>query len=121
MEFRNIDRRRRWFGALFLILAGGQVVWGQTLLKEFLEQRPFYFLFYWLLCFLFTTSAMVVALLDLWVTKIRARHDQGQLNQTLLQGKRGRALNPRERKLEDRNQETPKYPPTPDSRDPENH
>ncbi len=68
------DARRRWFGALFLALASGMLVWGQTVLKSYLA--GWWFLMYWLVCFMFTGLAMLVALLDIWVVRRRIRETQ---------------------------------------------
>lgn len=56
------DLRRRWFGLLFLTLAGGMLIWGLTLLDEHL--RGWSFVVYWLLCLAFTLMSMVIAWLD---------------------------------------------------------
>jgi hypothetical protein len=54
---------RRWFGLLFLILAGGMLIWGLTLLRSQLHRWGF--ILYWTGCFVFTALAIVIALLDL--------------------------------------------------------
>jgi hypothetical protein len=56
------DRRRRWFGLLFLTMAGGMLIWGLTLLEPHL--RGWSFVIYWLLCLGFTLAAMVIAWVD---------------------------------------------------------
>jgi len=54
---------RRWFGLLFLILAGGMLIWGLTLLRSQLHRWGF--IIYWTVCFVFTALAILTALLDL--------------------------------------------------------
>jgi hypothetical protein len=73
----SADARRRWFGALFIVLAGGMLIWGQTLLKGSLHGAIF--LVYWLLCFLFTALSMVVAILDIRAMKKHIRDEQNTL------------------------------------------
>ena len=71
------DARRRWFGTLFLIVAGGMLIWGQTLLKPHL--RDLAFVIYWLVCLVFTGLAMVTALLDVRAVRRRTRDQQREL------------------------------------------
>lgn len=66
---------RRWFGLLFLILAGGMLLWGETILKPHLG-RGLLFLGYWLACMLFTALAMLMALLDFRSVRRRIREEQ---------------------------------------------
>jgi flagellar biosynthesis/type III secretory pathway M-ring protein FliF/YscJ len=68
------DARRRWFGALFLALAGGMLIWGQTVLKPHLTRWGF--LIYWLACFALTGLAILVALLDLRAVRRSIREQQ---------------------------------------------
>lgn len=72
----SVDARRRWFGSFFLILAGGFLLWGLTLLKDFLIARPVVFLFYWLACFGLTALALSIAVYDLLVMRRRIRSEQ---------------------------------------------
>ena len=37
-----LDARRRWFGAFFLILSAGMLVWGTTFLSAYLMRHPEY-------------------------------------------------------------------------------
>ena len=60
--FTRADMRRRRYGVLFLVLAAGLLIGGQTLLK--LRLTGWAFVFYWGACFLFTGLAMLTALLD---------------------------------------------------------
>jgi|ERR671925_2208551 membrane protein implicated in regulation of membrane protease activity len=71
------DARRRWFGILFLIVAGGMLIWGQTLLKPYLTDIAF--VIYWLVCLFFTALAMVTALLDIRALRRRTRDQQREL------------------------------------------
>lgn len=75
--FNSADARRRWFGVLFLILAGGMLVWGQTVLDSTL--KGFAFLIYWLVCFLFVGLAMTTALLDLRAMRRKTRDETRDL------------------------------------------
>lgn len=75
----SADALRRWFGLLFLALAFGMLIWGQTVLREKLQRLPVLFLIYWGICFLFTFSAIVTALLDIRATRRRAREEQQDL------------------------------------------
>jgi hypothetical protein len=69
--------RRRWFGVLFLILAAGMLIWGQTILRPYLHGGVF--VVYWLVCLVLTGLAMVVALLDARATRLRVRSQQQEL------------------------------------------
>ncbi|HZR18264.1 MAG TPA: hypothetical protein VFE51_13310 [Verrucomicrobiae bacterium] len=69
--------RRRVIGALFLIAALGMLVVGQTLLKNHL--RDLGFLVYWLLCFVFTGLAILVAFLDARALQYRTRREAREL------------------------------------------
>ena len=71
------DARRRWFGLFFLFIALGLLIWGQTILKPHLSGLGF--VLYWLVCFAFTILAMLTALLDFWVIRIRARREQREM------------------------------------------
>jgi hypothetical protein len=53
---------RRILGIAFLLLSGGLLLLGLTVLKPKLDGAAF--LIYWFACFLFTFAAMIVALLD---------------------------------------------------------
>ena len=69
--------RRRWFGVLFLILAAGMLMWGQTVLRPYLDSGLF--VAYWLVCLALTGLAMAVALLDARATRLRVRSQQQEL------------------------------------------
>ena len=81
----SADALRRWFGLLFLALAFGMLVWGQTLLRARLEQHPKLFVFYWATCFLLTFAAIVTALIDMRATRKRARKEHKDLVQRTLE------------------------------------
>jgi hypothetical protein len=84
--------RRRWFGALYLALAAGLLIWGQTVLKPYLQGPVF--ILYWLACFVLTGLSMLIALLDVRAMRRQTRQQQRDLvERTLLeieteQGKR---------------------------------
>jgi hypothetical protein len=83
------DAWRRWFGVLFLLLSFGMVAWGQTVLKPHLTGAGY--ISYWLLCFLFTFLALLMALVDLFIIRHRARKAHRDLIAKALQeSKRGR-------------------------------
>jgi hypothetical protein len=42
----SLDARRRWFGAFFLILSLSLLIWGTTLLSDYLQHRPMLFIAY---------------------------------------------------------------------------
>ena len=75
--YTPVDARRRWFGVFFLIVAGGMLIWGQTVLKPRLEGIGF--ILYWLICFCFTGLAMLTALLDIRVLRRRTRDQHRDL------------------------------------------
>ena len=53
------------------------LTWGSTWLAPYLKGATY--LFYWLVCFLFTILAMGTALLDMWVIRSRARQERKAL------------------------------------------
>ena len=69
------DALRRWLGLFCLTMAGGMLIWGQTVLKPHLD--GFGFLIYWAVCFLFTFGAIGIALLDMRAVRqrLRAEHE----------------------------------------------
>ena len=71
------DARRRWYGAFFLVLAGGMLVWGQTWLQRYLTGWSF--VVYWTACFVLTALAMVVALLDMRAVRQRTQQEHRKL------------------------------------------
>ena len=72
-----VDAWRRWFGLLFLALAGGMLIWGQTLLRPYLEGM--FFLLYWFICFVMTIAAIIIALLDIRAVRRHTREEQRRL------------------------------------------
>jgi hypothetical protein len=81
----SADARRRWFGLLFLALAFGMLIWGQTVFRSRLEQHPIVFVFYWTGCFLLTFAAIFTALLDMRATRRRAREEHEKLIERTLE------------------------------------
>lgn len=75
----RVDARRRWFGAFFLVVAVGMLVWGETFLQGTLMRHPFAFLFYWLGCFGLTGLALLTALLDAYILRRRTREQQAKV------------------------------------------
>lgn len=67
------DPRRRWFGLLYLIIAGGLLVWGLTWLEPVL--RGWLFVGYWFTCAMFAVLAFITAWLDLRALR---RHERAQ-------------------------------------------
>src|SRR6266487_3185786 len=75
------DVRRRWFGVFFLLIAAGMLIWGQTILKSYLEGIGF--VAYWLACMTFTGLALLTALLDIWAVRRRTREQHQDLLQRI--------------------------------------
>ena len=96
LMLNSADARRRWFGALFLILAVGMVIWGQTLLKPHLQGAGF--LLYWFGCFVATTVAIAFALLDLRALRRHGREAQQDLLQHTLDQPPGDPAPPSQKK-----------------------
>ncbi|MDB6122541.1 MAG: hypothetical protein JWQ71_1534 [Pedosphaera sp.] len=76
------DIRRRLAGMVFLTIAAGMLIVGQTVLKPHLQQANF--IFYWMVCFLFTGLTLVVALLDLRSIRRRSQDEQKRLIKSTL-------------------------------------
>jgi len=74
--------RRRWFGALVLLAALGMLVCGETVLKGKLGGVGF--MFYWLVCFVFTGLAIAVAFLDARALQRQTRQEQHNLFESTL-------------------------------------
>lgn len=72
-----VNSRRRWFATFFLLMAGGMLIWGETVLRSRLEGIGF--LIYWLICFLFTGLAMFAALLDFRAVRRDTRREHAEL------------------------------------------
>ena len=81
MPANPADVRRRWFGVFFLLIAAGMLIWGQTILKPYLEGIGF--VLYWLTCMAFIGLALLTALLDIWAVRRRTREQQRDLLQRI--------------------------------------
>ena len=73
----SADAMRRWLGAFCLAVAFATLVWGETILKPLLHGALF--LIYWFTSFLFTCSAIVIALLDVRAVRRRTRAERREL------------------------------------------
>ena len=73
----NAKARRRWLGALSLAVAVAMLLAGETVLNGRL--RGLGLAIYWLFCFLFTTLAIFVALLDARAVGLQSREEQRRL------------------------------------------
>ena len=71
-----VDARRRRFGAFFLIIAGGLLVWGFTFLGPTLVKSPLLFVVYWATCLVFTLLSFCIALYDMTVIRRRVREEK---------------------------------------------
>lgn len=78
----SADALRRWLGAFCLTVAAGMLIWGQTLLKPYLQGLGF--LIYWSFCFFFTFGAIFIALLDIRAMRRRTRREQQELMERTL-------------------------------------
>ncbi len=76
MKWTTADKRRRWFGLFYVISAAGMFIWGQTWLEPHL--RGLVFVFYWLACFGLTMLAILTALLDIWVIRLRQQSQESE-------------------------------------------
>lgn len=72
----SVDARRRWFGAFFLIIAGGLLLWGFTFLGPTLVKNPLLFVVYWSACLVFTLLSFCIALYDMMVIRRRIREEK---------------------------------------------
>ena len=79
----SADALRRWLGAFCLAVAFALLIWGETVLKPFL--KGFGFVLYWFACFIFTFSAIVIALLDVRAVRRRVQSEQRDLVERTLQ------------------------------------
>jgi hypothetical protein len=69
--------RRRWIGAAILLAALAMVVGGETVLRDRLS--PLGTLVYWLVVFLLTGAAILVAFLDLRALRRQTRQEHREL------------------------------------------
>jgi purine-cytosine permease-like protein len=72
----------RWLATICLGVSVGMVVVGESLLKERLRAEAF--IYYWLVCIIFTFLTMVIALADYWVVRRRLHREQKALFQEAL-------------------------------------
>jgi purine-cytosine permease-like protein len=73
----------RWLATVCLAISVGMVVVGESLLKEHLRAEAF--IYYWLVCIIFTFLTMAIALVDYWVVRRRLHREQKELFQEALQ------------------------------------
>ena len=78
----DVAARRRWIGGLALAAALAMLVAGETVLKNHL--RDIGFLIFWLVCFVFTGIAIVMAFLDARALQHRTRREQRDLFEATL-------------------------------------
>ncbi len=71
------DGWRRLLGLIFVSIAVGMLVIGQTVLKDRLQSLAY--VYYWLTCTVFTFLTLIVALLDMRIVRRRAREQQSEL------------------------------------------
>src|SRR5579863_3184270 len=73
----------RWLATACLAVSVGMVVVGESLLKDRLRAEAF--IYYWLVCIVFTFLTMMIALVDYWMVRRRMHREQKQLFQEALQ------------------------------------
>jgi len=76
------EQRLRWLGILFLAIAAGLLIWGQTVFREHLTGLAY--VAHYAICLLFTVMAICTALIDLWVIRHRTRTQRRKLIQRAL-------------------------------------
>jgi membrane protein implicated in regulation of membrane protease activity len=69
--------RRRWLGVIFVAAALALLIGGETMFKSRLQGVTF--VVYWLACLLFTTLAIVVALLEIRALREQTREEHRTL------------------------------------------
>jgi hypothetical protein len=74
--------KRRWFGGIVLFAAFAMLICGQTILKTTLTGGGF--VLYWLVCFLLTGLAVLVAFIDMRDLNHGVRREQRELLETTL-------------------------------------
>jgi membrane protein implicated in regulation of membrane protease activity len=105
----QVNLRRRWFGLFHLIVSGGLLIWGLTLLRPVL--RGWLFVAYWFSCFVFALLALITGWLDWRSVRRQARAERRELLlESLRRGKSGQSRTP-----ESRSTRTPR-PPSPHPR-----
>ena len=80
----STDSLRRWVALFCLTVSFGMLVWGETLLKRYLE-GPLYFIF-WTLFFAFAASTVFIGVLDVWIVKRRSKVARRELLRKLTEG-----------------------------------
>ena len=93
------DGWRRLVGVIFVSIAVGMLVLGQTVLRDRLQSLAY--VYYWLTCTVFTFLTLIVALLDMRVVRRRARQQQNELLEKTLRGISLGQNQPREKSGED--------------------
>ena len=73
----TLQTRRRIFGAIALTLAGLMLIIGETVLKKRLDAEAL--IVYWIVCFLLTMTAIVVAFADVKDLTRKAGREQREL------------------------------------------
>jgi hypothetical protein len=74
--------RRRWFGGLVLLTALAMLVCGDTVLKG--KMGLLALLVYWMVCFVLTGIAVLVAFRDLRAVQRRTRQEQRDLFENIV-------------------------------------
>jgi hypothetical protein len=69
--------KRRWFGGIVLFGAIAMLICGETILKPKLAGSAY--LIYWLICFVLTIAAIVVAFMDVRALQRRIRDEHREL------------------------------------------
>lgn len=70
------DKRRRWWGVIFLFAALAMLVAGETVLEDRLGKIGF--IVFWIACFVFTCLALLIAFVDAAIVRRRARDEHRQ-------------------------------------------
>jgi hypothetical protein len=83
--------RRRWFGAIVLDVALLMLILGETVLKR--KMSDVAFVLYWLVCFVLTGVAIVVAFRDVKAVQNEVRSEQRTLLESTLKDIESEARN----------------------------
>jgi hypothetical protein len=83
--------RRRWFGAIVLVVALLLLILGETALKG--KMSDVAFVVYWLSCFILTGAAIVVAFRDVKAVQNEVRSEQRTLLESTLKDIESEARN----------------------------
>jgi hypothetical protein len=76
--------RRRWIGTVALLGALGMLIAGQTVLKA--QLKDIGFILYWLVCFVLTGVAILLAYLDALALQRRSRRETRELIEHTMSG-----------------------------------